>query len=132
GGAADAGVPEFIDDWLDFEGGELVLRIREGLTALDAECMRQYGAPFAGCERKNQQQILDRIAWPERAAPQDDAFVGFFSEFRDLVLSGFYTSETGIRYLPYLGNEPQQRWQGCPASVLERLALVDKNRSPAP
>lgn len=123
-GAGDAGVPEFIDDWLDFQRGALLTRMRDGLAQLDAECIRLYGVEFSTCEEDKQRHILDRMAWPESASPQDAALVSFFSEFRDLVLSGFYTSETGIRYLPYIGNEPQREWTGCPTPVLERLELV--------
>lgn len=123
GSATDAGVPEFIDDWLDFQRGDLLIAIREGLTWLDAECQRSFRQNFEDCSSIQQQQILDRIAWPEKAAPQDAKAVSFFNQFRDLTLSGFYTSEMGIRDLSYIGNEPQAEWQGCPTAVLAKLGV---------
>lgn len=123
GSATDAGVPEFIDDWLDFQRGDLLVEIREGLAWLDAECQGSVRQNFVDCSSAQQQQILERIAWPEKAAPQDAKSVGFFNQFRDLTLSGFYTSEMGIRDLPYVGNEPQAEWRGCPTDVLAKLGL---------
>ena len=123
GSATDAGVPEFIDDWLDFQRGDLLIAIREGLAWLDAECQRSFRQNFVDCSSTQQQQMLDRIAWPDKAAPQDAKAVAFFNQFRDLTLSGFYTSEMGTRDLPYIGNEPQAEWRGCPTDVLAKLGI---------
>lgn len=122
--AAAAGVPEFIDDWLDLQRGDLLSSIRGGLTWLDIECNRSFGTDFVASTAGQQEQILDRIAYPKKAAPEDASAVAFFNHFRDLVVSGFFTSEAGIKDLPYLGNEPQSDWQGCPAPVLAKLGLA--------
>ncbi len=122
--ATAAGVPEFIDDWLDLQRGDLLSSIRGGLTWLDIECNRLFSTDFIASTAGRQEQILDRIAYPKKAAPEDASAVAFFNHFRDLVVSGFFTSETGIKDLPYLGNEPQSDWQGCPAPVLAKLGLV--------
>lgn len=122
--AAAAGVPEFIDDWLDLQRGDLLSSIRGGLTWLDIECNRSFGTDFVASTVGQQEQILDRIAYPNKAAPKDASAVAFFNHFRDLVVSGFFTSEAGIKDLPYLGNEPQSDWQGCPAPVLAKLGLA--------
>lgn len=126
GSATAAGVPEFIDDWLNFKRGNLLDEIRGGLTWLDIECHRAFSHDFADCTDAQQKQILDRIAYPEKAAPEDASAVVFFNHFRDLVVSGFFTSEMGIRDLPYLGNEPQSKWDGCPKEVLAHLGLESK------
>ena len=123
GSATDAGVPAFIDDWLKFQGGPQVLAIREGLAWLDGECVRLYRADFVRCTTEQQEQMLDRIAWPEKAAAGDAKGVLFFNQLRDLVLSGFYTSEMGRRDLPYVGNQPQKAWWGCPPAALEKLGV---------
>jgi gluconate 2-dehydrogenase gamma chain len=124
GSATQAGVPEFIDDWLDFKGGNLLAEIRGGLAWLDAQCNRSFGHNLLDCSSEQQKQILDRIAYPQQAAPEDASAVAFFNHLRDLVVSGFYTSEIGIADLPYLGNEPQSEWHGCPEAVLIKLALA--------
>ncbi len=123
GSATDAGVPEFIDDWLDFQRGDLLVEIREGLAWLDAECKHNFRQNFVDCSTTQQQQILDRVAWPHKAAPKDAKAVAFFNQFRDLTLSGFYSSEMGTRDLPYIGNQPQAEWQGCPRDVLSKLGI---------
>src|SRR2546428_13383143 len=46
GSATQAGVPEFIDDWLDFRGGQLLAEIRGGVPLLDMECERQFHHAF--------------------------------------------------------------------------------------
>lgn len=123
GSATQARVPEFIDDWLDLKRGDLLPEIRGGLTWLDLESNRSFGCDFADCSTAWQEQILDRIAYPQRAAPQYTAAAAFFSQLRDLVVSGFFTSQMGIRDLPYLGNEPQSVWKGCPRPVLASLGI---------
>ena len=128
GSATQAGVPGFIDDWLTLKGGDLLAEIRGGLTWLDMESNRAFRYDFAECARSQQTQILDRIAYPAKAAPEDASAVAFFNRFRDLVISGFYTSQTGIKDLPYTGNEPQSEWNGCPATALAKLGL-DKDEA---
>ena len=57
GSATEAGVPEFIDDWLDFRGGAQLTAIRGGLTWLDMECNRQFAHDFVDCSEAQQKQI---------------------------------------------------------------------------
>ena len=83
-----------------------------------------FGTDFIDSTASQKKQILDRVAYPKKAAPEDASAVAFFNHFRDLVVNGFFTSEIGIRDLPYLGNEPQSEWQGCPTPVLAQLGLV--------
>ena len=123
GGALQAGVPEFIDDWLSFKGGDLAAQVHGGLTWLDLESNRLFQHDFADSTDAQQKQILDRIAYPEKAAPEDSSAVAFFNRLRDLVVSGYYTSRVGFKALPYLGNEPQDSWNGCPAPVLTKLGI---------
>ena len=73
--------------------------------------------------KDRQREMLDRIAYPAKAAVGDATGVAFFNRMRDLVLSGFYTSEMGIRSLPYVGNEPQSEWHGCPPAVMAKLGV---------
>ncbi len=124
GSASDADVPEFLDDWLDFLRGDILTEIRFGLAWLDTECLHIFQHNFVNCAPNQQAQILDRIAYAQKAAPEDARAVEFFNRLRDLVLSGYYTSEMGLRDLPYLGNEPQTSWQGCPAPVLAKLGVA--------
>lgn len=126
--ATKAGVPEFIDDWLDFRKREdgtdmLASQILGGLSWLDQESKRQFGKDFAAAAPAQQKQLLDRIAWPEKAAPEDHNWVAFFNRFRDLTVSGFFSSETGVADLPYLGNKAVAEWKGCDPAV---WAIIEK------
>lgn len=127
-GASHAGVPEFIDDWIDFrtreEGNDrLMSEILGGLTWLDRESHRLLARDFASAAPAEQKQLLDRIAWPERAAEEDHRWVAFFNRFRDLTVSGFYSSPSGIADLPYLGNKAVVEWKGCDPAI---WAIVEK------
>jgi gluconate 2-dehydrogenase gamma chain len=136
GSATQAGVPEFIDDWLGFKeqiapsseerevrGSSLLAQIRGGIIWLDAECDQHFNHDFVDCAWEQQKQILDRIAYPKEAAPEDAAGVAFFNHLRDLVVGGFFSSEMGVKDLPYLGNQMVSEWNGCPPNVLAKLEL---------
>jgi hypothetical protein len=49
--------------------------------------------------------------------------VAFFNRFRDLVASGFWSSEMGVRDLQYIGNVPVVRWEGCSPEALRKLQV---------
>jgi hypothetical protein len=122
GSATEAGVPEFIDDWLDFRNREdgnqdFTAQILGGLQWLDLESNRLFQTGFAVATRDQQKQILDRIAWPARAAEADRPWAAFFSKFRDLTVSGFFSSKVGVADLPYLGNRAVAEWKGCDPKV---------------
>ena len=122
GSATEAGVPEFIDDRLDFRNREdgnqnFTAQILGGLQWLDLESNRWFQTSFVGASQDQQKQILDRIAWPERAAAADRPWAAFFSKFRDLTVGGFFSSKVGVADLPYLGNRPVAEWKGCDPKV---------------
>jgi len=132
GSATQAGVPEFIDDWLDFRkdqdgNDDLTAQILGGLAWLDRESARLFGKGFAGAAAGQQKQILDRIAWPERCAAEDSRWAAFFTKFRDLTLNGFYSSKMGIADLPYLGNTAVAEWKGCDPAVWAKIEERMKN-----
>jgi gluconate 2-dehydrogenase gamma chain len=122
GSATAAGVPDFIDDWLDFRAREdgnrdLAAGVLGGLAWLDLESTRLFEKDFAAAAPVEQKQILDRIAWPARAAAEDGRWAAFFTHFRDLTVSGFFSSKMGVMDLPFLGNKAVAEWQGCDPKV---------------
>ena len=129
GSATDALVPEFIDFILDDPLAEprdkesLQTRVRGGLAWLDRECRGRFGKDFAGCPPGEQAAILDDIAWPDKARPEMVPGAAFFSLFRDLVASGFWSSRMGVEDLTYTGNTFVAEWRGCPPEVLAKLGL---------
>jgi hypothetical protein len=53
--------------------------------------------------------------------------LAFFSSFRDLTASGFWSSKMGIDDLKYMGNVAYPNWDGCPPEALSHLGLTTDN-----
>jgi hypothetical protein len=122
GSATQAGVPEFIDDWIAFRteqdgNRDFEAQILGGLAWIDRESNKLFEKNFVDVDAAQQKQILDRIAWPDRASKEDHPGVVFFSKFRDLTVSGFFSSKMGVHDLPYLGNTAVPEWKGCDPKV---------------
>jgi hypothetical protein len=122
GSATDAGTHEFMDFVLDAEP-PLRDPIRDGLAWLEAEARSRFRAPFVAISDAQRAAILDDIAWPGRVRPDLAPGARFFSAFRDLVASGFWSSRVGVADLQYLGNTGQATWTGCPPAALEKLGV---------
>jgi gluconate 2-dehydrogenase gamma chain len=92
------------------------------LKWLDIKRMKRYNADFASCKQQQQIEMVEQIAYPEKAKPEMTAGVAFFNLMRDLTATGFFTSEIGLRDLGYQGNRPNQ-WDGVPQEVLDQYGL---------
>jgi hypothetical protein len=66
---------------------------------------------------------VDDIAYPEKAKPEMKQGVAFFNLMRNLVTTGFYTSEIGVKDVGYIGNTAT-RWNGVPDDVLKKYGLA--------
>jgi len=122
GSATQAGVPEFLDDWIAFrtdqEGNQnLRAEILGGFQWLDRERRALCQKDFADAPVDQQKKLLDRVAYPDRAAAQDKVGAAFFSEFRSLAVGGYFSSKLGVAALPYLGNVAVREWKGCDPKV---------------
>lgn len=115
GSATDAGVPEFID-FVMTEYPDHQVPVRGGLAWLERESRARFEKGFADGTVPEQTALLDEIAYPKRAVSEASQGVAFFSRFRDLVLSGFWSSQVGVEDLGYLGNRFVAEWRGCPVS----------------
>lgn len=122
GSATDAGVPEFID-FIMADQPYAQLPMRGGLHWLDTQSHTRFGISFADCNTERRSAVLDAIAWPARAHPSMSQGVAFFTTFRDLVASGFWTSKMGMADLRYMGNTVVHEWQGCPPEALAKLGV---------
>jgi gluconate 2-dehydrogenase gamma chain len=122
GSATDAKVPDFIEFIVkDMPSHQTPLR--GGLRWLDLHCLKQYNKVFTACNSKEQIAVVDSIAYPEKAKPEFAQGVAFFNRMRDLVTTGFYTSEIGVKDLDYKGNVPNQ-WNGVPDDVLKQYKMA--------
>jgi gluconate 2-dehydrogenase gamma chain len=122
GSASEAGVPEFLDDWIAYRTEQdnnenLKATIFGGLMWLDREANDKFQKNFASASPEQQKQLLDRIAYPKRAAKEDQPWVHFFNQYRQLTVGGFFSSKMGVKDLPYLGNTAVAHWQGCDPKV---------------
>lgn len=120
GSASDARVPEFID-FTAWDRKELQVPLRGGLAWMDYQCVKRFGSPFVACSDADRTALLDDIAWPETAKPEFSQGVEFFSLFRDMTASGFFSSRMGVHDLGYQGNTAVATWQGCPTEALDHL-----------
>jgi gluconate 2-dehydrogenase gamma chain len=123
GSASDAGVPEFID-FMMIDRPEGQLPMRGGLRWLDAESRSRFGTAFREATDAERTAILDDIAYPRKASPGLSHGVAFFSRFRDMVATGFWTSRIGIEDLQYKGNLPNPGWEGCPDNCYAHLGVT--------
>jgi hypothetical protein len=121
GSASNAGVPQFIDFTMT-DRPYYQTPMRGGLRWLDYESRERFGKAFVDCALAERTAILDDIAFQKKVKPELAQGAAFFSNFRDLVASGFFTSKIGIDDLQYLGNRPNA-WNGCPPECLEHLGL---------
>lgn len=122
GSASQAGVPAFIE-FIAKDMPQHQTPLRGGLMWLDNQAMKRFGKKFVACAATERIQIVDDIAYPEQAKPAVKQGVSFFNLMRDLTMTGFYTSEMGIKDLGYVGNQPNV-WQGVPEDVLKQYGLT--------
>jgi hypothetical protein len=127
GSASDAKVPEFIE-FIVKDMPHYQTPLRGGLKWLDIQCMKRFNTDFASCSSSQQIEIVDEIAFPEKAKPEMQQGVAFFNTIRDLSACGFFTSEIGIKDLGYAGNRPNQ-WDGVPQEVLDQYGLKYDERT---
>jgi len=126
GSASDAKVPEFIE-FIVKDKPEHQVPMRGGLRWLDLQCYNRYQNSFKDCNKQQQIEMVDEIAYPKKAKPEMKQGVAFFNLMRNLTATGFYTSEIGGKDVGYMGNTPNQ-WNGVPADVLKQynVAYTDK------
>ena len=122
GSATDVGVPEFMDFMMS-DQPERQEQMRTGLKWLDAETQQRFGHSFLACNAAQHATLLDEIAWPKRIPEPLKDGAAFFVSFRNLVLTGFWTSKAGIEDLQYQGNTFVPHWDGCPPAALQKLGV---------
>ncbi len=127
GSASEAGVPDFIE-FIVKDMPRYQTPIRGGIKWLDLQCMRRYDGDFASLPSDKQIEMVEEIAYPERAKPEMQPGVNFFNTMRDLTACGFFTSKIGIADLGYEGNKPNQ-WDGVPQEVLDQYGVKYDQRT---
>jgi len=123
GSATDAGVPEFMD-FMMIDQPARQTAMRGGLAWIDRECLRRYDKTFLASSATERAAVLDDISWPQKARPEMSHGVAFFTSFRDLTASGFWTTKMGMDDLQYMGNVFVPEWKGCPGAAMKKLGVT--------
>ena len=109
-GAKDAGVAEFID-FMVYSDPSLQLQFRDGMTWLDN--VSKPGAGFAVLSAKQQNALLERLAYKAKYRESEKTGQQFFLLFRKYTVMGFYTSRIGLESLDYPGLKLYSASPGC-------------------
>ena len=116
-----ARVPEFIE-FIMKDIPEFQTQIRGGLTWLNRHSSSVYGKQFVSLTENDQKSILDKIAYPVPNKEEQIHQIKFFSLLRNLVMTGYFTSEVGVAEIGYVGNMPNV-WDGVPEDVLDSVGM---------
>jgi gluconate 2-dehydrogenase gamma chain len=122
GSATDAGVPAFMD-FMMIDQPRRQIAMRGGLAMIDRLAVDRAGRRFVSGSDRERRALLDEIAYtsnPDRGLSQA---VAFFSSFRDLTASGFWSTKMGVADLQYQGNVFVSEWNGCPDAALKKLGV---------
>jgi len=123
GSATDAGVPQFMD-FMMIDQPRRQVAMRGGLALLDRLTAERTGKRFSDATDTQRRSVLDEIAYTTNADPALAHAVAFFSSFRDLTASGFWSSRMGVADLQYQGNTFVAEWTGCPDEALRKLGVL--------
>ncbi|UZD24639.1 gluconate 2-dehydrogenase subunit 3 family protein [Algoriphagus halophytocola] len=111
-------VTDFIDFMMNDQPGNQT-RMRGGLMWLDFEANEKFGKPFNELSQDQVIAIVDLVAWPDKATPEYEGAVRWFNMLRNLVCSGYFSTQAGWDYIGYLGNRPNA-WDGVPQNVMDK------------
>lgn len=121
GSANEAGVPDFIEFMMkDMPAYQVPMR--GGLKWLDYRADDLFESTFLEISEDQKIQIIDEIAYPDKATSDMEGGVRFFNMIRNLTATGFFTSKIGLDDLGYVGNRPNV-WDGVPQEVLAKHGL---------
>ena len=106
--ASEVNVPEVIDEWISAPYPRQQtdrLDFLHGFAWLDDESELRFGDLFVALSVKNQQAIIDDIAFESAKMPNKfKRIASVFSRFRRIVLAAFFCSPEGSKDLGYIGN----------------------------
>jgi len=125
GSATEAKVPEYIDFLMAEKDANPATQValQGGLAWLDTECRKRFQKSFVEASDTQRREVLDDIAYPEKAKPEMRYGVTFFNRVRDMTASGFFSSAMGFKDLQYIGNVFNPGYDGCPQPALDKLGV---------
>ena len=98
--------------------------LRDGINWINKESHLNFNQKFTDIPEDSQKQILDKIAYYDPNQDMSDLpdEVQWFNLLRNLTVTGYFTSQVGIKELGYRGNSPNV-WDGVPQEVLDDHGL---------
>ena len=98
--------------------------LKNGLIWIDEESSKRFDKLFTDIDETSQKNILDEIAYydPNKSINDYPEPVQWFNLVRNLTMTGYFTSEVGIKELGYKGNTPNV-WDGIPQEILDQYGL---------
>jgi len=96
-GAAKAGVNQFIDAVIADASPADRQTFLDGLAWVDARSQRDAGAPFAKATAAQQTALLTTLSTAAEPSAEDKPGADFFKAIKSLTITGYYTSEIGMR-----------------------------------
>ena len=98
--------------------------LRDGINWINKESDLNFNQKFTDIPEDSQKQILDKIAYYDPNQDMSDLpdEVQWFNLLRNLTVTGYFTSQVGIKELGYKGNSPNV-WDGVPQEVLDEHGL---------
>lgn len=118
--ATETGILGFIE-FIVKDMPEHQLPMRGGLMWLKNESNKRFNKPFTEISKENQLDVVDQIAYP-KDFEKNSAGPVFFRNIKNLVVTGYFTSEPGFKYLDYRGNTPNV-WDGVPDHILKKHGM---------
>ena len=124
--ASELKVPDFMEFMMKDQPGNQT-PMRGGLMWLDFEANELFGKPFNELNKDQVIQIVELVAWPDKAAPEYAGAVRWFNMLRNLTCSGYFSTQAGWKYMDYRGNTPNV-WDGVPQKVLDQYGLANPDK----
>lgn len=127
--AAERLTPEQVALATAYNGAPLLQRVktsdpqqtyRDGLGWLARESERRHQRGFVELNGQQQADILDHISDERADKGAENDGTRFFRQFKDDMISGFYTSKTGLKELDDKANRFYAYSPGCPSSTAQR------------
>ena len=121
------GVHDFIDEWISSPYDETAKDrpvITEGLDWIDAEARRRFQKDFADLAEPQKCAIADDICGKTAVKKEFKSAQNFFTRFRYLAASGYYTTPQGWKDIGYTGNVPTLNFDGPTPEALKHLGLA--------
>jgi hypothetical protein len=121
GSASEAKVPDYIEFMMKDQPGNQTA-FRGGLMWINLQAYERFSKPFTEISESQRMEIIEDIAWPDKAVKGMEPGVRFFNLLRNMTVSGFYTTEIGFKDIGYVGNTPNV-WDGVPQDVMAQYGL---------